>query len=317
MKREDTELLFEAVISFIMYLAFSFKALRMLRAIAPDIINVSTVLQAFIMFSFIKPAKIYITHSHDMYVHDTPYSMLKKLMLKHALSSSDAVVALTNNIKSYLENMGFKINAVIPNAVDPDDYECSEQTDGNYELYSGRLVRHKKVLELLESFSSLQATNPSKLVISGAGPQKKLLTEWVRRKNIQDSVSFFPFLSRADYKRTLAQCSFFVLPSTTEAFGVVIIEAMASGKPVIARRVPGPTDIITHGYDGLLFSNFSELGECRKLLLSNKQLRRQIGRNARGTVVQKYAINKVVNEYEALYKSLMLKHEPMVGKLSQ
>lgn len=64
-----------------------------------------------------------------------------------------------------------------------------------------------------------------------------------------------------------------------EAFGVVIIEAMASRKPVIARNIVGPEDTITHGYNGLLFKDNKELKECIKLLLSNKKLRKKMGNN--------------------------------------
>ncbi len=302
-KREDTMPFVEAFLSFIMYFLFSVKVLRTLRMIKPDIVNVSSLLQAFFMFSFIKSVKVYITHSHDIYIHDTPYVTIKKFMLKHALSNSDSIVALTYSIKYYLEALRFKIDAVIPNAIDPSEYTSK---NNDYILYSGRLVKHKRVMDLLKSFSSLQKFFSTKLIVAGEGPEKKALIAWVNREGAQNSIAFMPYLSREEYRHSLSNCSVFVLPSTTEAFGVVIIEAMASGKPVIARRVQGPIDIITHGYDGFLFSDSSELTKYLELLLSDRHLRAQIGSNARKTVLEKYSINEIVSEYEKLYESLLL-----------
>ena len=305
MRREDNLLFHEALLNFIMWFMYSIKVLKVLRDIKPDILNISSLLLGFFIARASKAFKVYITHSHDIYVYNTPYSLLKKFMLRQTLSNCDAIVSLTQSITTYLKSLSYRVDAVIPNALDLNEYV--EGNNQRYVLYAGRLVKHKRVIDLLKSYLSIKETTQSELVIIGEGPEMRHLMEWVDLKNIRQSVRFLPFLSQTEYRTALSHCSIFVLPSNLEAFGVVIIEAMACGKPVIARRVHGPTDIITHGYDGFLFNTNNELEKYLELLLSNKELRSKIGRNARKTVLKKYDIRSVVDSYERLFKSFKSK----------
>lgn len=302
MKKEDNMLFYEALSSFLTNFVFSIKTLRMIKKIQPDVINISTILLGCFLTRAKQP-KVYITHTHDFFLHNSSYRFMKTMMLKQTISKSDAIVAITPAIKLYLENMGFRINKVIPNGLVPSEYAVGNN-DGQI-LYSGKLVKHKRVIDLLEAFSSIEQRGASELVVIGEGPEKSSLKEFVKNRHIENSVRFLPFLSQEKYRAALSRCSVFILPSVKEAFGVVIIEAMACGKPVIARRIPGPADIVTHGYNGFLFENNDELREYLELLISDEGLRKKMGTNARKTVEKQYAFNKIADSYEKLYKSII------------
>ena len=197
------------------------------------------------------------------------------------------------------------MDAVIPNAVDPNCYK--NYSDEGFILYAGRLVPHKKVDELIRVYSDISKDFNENLIIIGSGPCERELKAEVASLGLEKRVRFIPFLPRTKYREYLSKCSFFVLPSEAEAFGVVIIEAMASGKPVIARNIIGPRDIITHGYNGFLFENIHELKKYLRLLLSDEGLRKKMGKNARRTVEEKYTFSKVAKQYLELYESLLNK----------
>ena len=99
-----------------------------------------------------------------------------------------------------------------------------------------------------------------------------------RRAGVLDGFRFFGWQSQDNLLKLYAQADIFVMPSLTEAFGVVFLEAMASGLPVIGTRVGGIPEIIEHGYNGLLVErgNVTELGEALVLLLGDQNLRRNL-----------------------------------------
>jgi glycosyltransferase involved in cell wall biosynthesis len=103
----------------------------------------------------------------------------------------------------------------------------------------------------------------------------------------------------------MSRCSVFVLPSFFEVNPVVVLEAMASAKPVIARANMGTVDIIIHGKNGYLYSSDDELRKYLDMLLSDNNLRKKMGRNARETVEQEYTFSRIADRYEELFYTLI------------
>jgi glycosyltransferase involved in cell wall biosynthesis len=95
------------------------------------------------------------------------------------------------------------------------------------------------------------------------------------------------------------------LPSEAEAFGVAVIEAMASGKPVIARDIIGPGDVVTPGHDGYLFRNQDELKQQILMLSRDRDLRVRLGKHAREKVERSFTFETVAFRYQTLLKSLL------------
>jgi glycosyltransferase involved in cell wall biosynthesis/predicted metal-dependent phosphoesterase TrpH len=115
-------------------------------------------------------------------------------------------------------------------------------------LYSGRITREKGVDLLAEAFLAAHARDPRlRLLLAGGGPEQERLHE-----RLGERASFLGWLSGAELARVYASADIFLFPSSTDTFGQVILEAQASGLPVIAVAEGGPLSLIEDGVSGLL-----------------------------------------------------------------
>jgi len=115
-------------------------------------------------------------------------------------------------------------------------------------LYAGRLQREKGTDLLAETFLAARAECPQlHLVVAGGGPEEETL-----RARLGDSASFLGWLRGGELARAYASCDIFLFPSVTDTFGQVILEAQASGVPVVAAAAGGPLGLIEDGSSGLL-----------------------------------------------------------------
>lgn len=114
--------------------------------------------------------------------------------------------------------------------------------------------------------------NMAKLFIGGGGQAAQKAIEWCREYDILDSVSFLGTLNRAQVVSYMQQCDCFVLPSRYETFGVVYVEAMACGKPVIAAANGGPDDFVK-AFNGMLIApeNTNALTEAMLQMAENRK----------------------------------------------
>jgi glycosyltransferase involved in cell wall biosynthesis/predicted metal-dependent phosphoesterase TrpH len=115
-------------------------------------------------------------------------------------------------------------------------------------LYSGRITREKGVDLLAEAFLLARERNPRlQLVLAGGGPEEERL-----RERLGDAVTFLGWLEGTELARVYACADLFFFPSATDTFGQVILEAQASGLPVLAVAAGGPLSLIEDGVTGLL-----------------------------------------------------------------
>jgi glycosyltransferase involved in cell wall biosynthesis len=119
-------------------------------------------------------------------------------------------------------------------------------------------------------------------------------------------VKFLGHVPREELIEAYRACDVFVLPSDYEAFGIVLLEAMACGKPCVATRVGGVSDIVDHGKTGLLveYGNVQALKEALVSLLGDHELRAEIGAAARRSVGERFDWSAVVSRIEAEYAGL-------------
>lgn len=174
-------------------------------------------------------------------------------------------------------------------------------------LYAGRLHPQKGLDTLLRAFALLLRQSPVRgltLRLVGEGPASRELREFAGGLGIADRVDFAgrhddvgPFFQQADV---------FVLPSHAEGLSNALLEAMASGLPVVVSDIPGNRDVIRDGCNGLLSrpGDAPPLAAALSRALRDQGLRASLGEAARDTVWRRYSIERVAEEYLGLYEVL-------------
>jgi len=226
--------------------------------------------------------------------------------LKRMMHFDKAIVVNTTS-KQQLEHKGFQGKVTyLPNftRVKGTDSPNSKKNDVFTFGLMSRLHRVKSIDIAIEAFATFlkQQQNPRfRLLIAGDGEEKEKLQKIVIDNKLDDKVDF---LSWVDEKRTFYEViDCFLLPSSVEPFGLTIIEAFAFHVPVIASNVEGPTDIIRHKKNGLLFEKNSveNLAEQMKAIYQDPQLIRKMVKNAKEDVRTKYNKDSFIQNLKEIH----------------
>lgn len=171
-----------------------------------------------------------------------------------------------------------------------------------------RLVEQKGLDYLIDAIPFvLREEKNAHFVILGHGPRLKHLQEKARKKGLDDKISFLTErFSESDLAALYEACDCFCLPSLWEPFGIVFVEALSSGKPVVGTDVGGIPEIIENGKSGFLVPtrNSTILAEKISILLSNPAKARKMGEAGRKTALKKFTWDETAKGYEKLYSRL-------------
>ena len=151
---------------------------------------------------------------------------------------------------------------------------------------------------LLRAFAGIANRHPdAHLVVAGDGPARPAL----ERHGVRQ-VHFLG--SRSDIPDLLRGLDLFVLTSLNEGISNTILEAMASGLPVVASRVGGNPELVREGVDGMLFpaGNVENLAKCLDRYLGDENSRRKHGKNARERALEKFSVQAMVAQYEEVWR---------------
>jgi len=179
--------------------------------------------------------------------------------------------------------------------------------------YIGQLSQRKGIDVLAKAAPAVLSRHPKSLfLIAGAdGINEEGYTEYIKGLTTELGVrEHFLFLGkRNDVPEVMNACDLIVVPSRSEPFGKVVIEAMACGKCVIASAVGGIPEIIENGENGLLVQpdNVKELEDVILKVLDDKELRNTLAKFGRQTAEEKFSIEVLVEETQNLYASLLAK----------
>ena len=145
----------------------------------------------------------------------------------------------------------------------------------------------------------------SKCVIAGEGRQMPKLLNVVKNLGIEDYVKLIGFYE--DAYSLINAADIVVLPSVAEPFGLVLVEAMAFAKPVVAVRSGGPAEIVIDGKTGLLIepSNSHALAEAIILLLKDSKSRQEMGENGLNRYRERYILDRMIKETLDVYKQVL------------
>lgn len=239
------------------------------------------------------------------------------------LSHVDAYVATTAEIAAALEGEGYSPRRIarLPNFVDTEAFhppgaaaragarEALGLAGRTVVLCSGRLVARKNVDLLLEAFARAAARvrldEPPLLVLLGDGPERGALEARAARADLAGRVRFAGF--REDVARWLFAADLFVLPSRLEGLPNALLEAMATGLPVLATDLGGCREAVASGESGLLVApdDASSLEAALVRLLDDAALRARLGAAAARVIAERFTLDAVAPRYLELYRRLL------------
>jgi len=253
---------------------------------------------------------------HDVYGYH--FSLRDKGVIKGLIRGSlekmtlnqeyNGVIAVSNSTKSKLVNYGVSRNKlhVIYEGVDLEyiDSINSDKKSRLLILYVGRLVAHKCIEDLLDSFKIVQKKiQLARLMIVGTGPRRQELEAYSSQLGIEECIQFTGYVSDKKKYQLMKQADVLVLPSVMEGFGLVLIEAMACGTPVIAVDLGGPKEVVSDNKTGFLVSprQPKEIAEMILIILRNHELRQVMSKDARLRVEDFFTWEKTSERIESLY----------------
>ncbi len=213
------------------------------------------------------------------------------IFLKRWFSKLDGKIAVSQPAMEFVNKHFPGYYNIIPNGVDLDHFSpgvspIDEFCDGKMNiLFVGRLEKRKGLSYLLEAYKQIKQEIPnSRLIIVGPGTRlRKKYEKWVVRNGLNDVV-FVGYVSYDELPRYYQTADIVCSPATgRESFGIVLLEAMAVGKPIVASNIDGYASLVTHGVDGLLVppKNKEMLAQALISLMTNQSLRQQMGAGGR------------------------------------
>lgn len=264
-------------------------------------------------------------------VHGKNYfwEKLRRRVTYRLVSRHGTLVAVSQDLKRFIcEKVGIaeKQVEVIHNGVAPAQLITDEEVQkckaelevsGCYPLLGvvGSLYPVKGHRFLLEAMPEILRRWPkAQLLVIGRGELEVALKEQVEQLSIGTNVHFLGM--RQDVPRLLSLLDIFILPSLSEGLSLALLEAMASGKPVVATRVGGNPELIDHGKTGFLVQSEDarDLAANILKLLSDPETMQQFSRQAAERVRQHFSMEQMVDRYKGLYAQSLSDHSSGMNK---
>jgi N-acetyl-alpha-D-glucosaminyl L-malate synthase BshA len=244
--------------------------------------------------------------------HDRSYLPVTRF----SIEQSDGVTAISNYLRD-VTVAEFEIKRpieVIPNFVNCDLYQRATDLTPLAKWAPGGepVLMHlsnfrpvKRVTDVIEIFALVRAKMPAKLVLIGDGPDRGAAEYLVRKKRLSKDVTFLGKQDRVETKLGLADL--FLLPSDSESFGLAALEAMACEVPVVATKVGGLPEVVTHGEDGYLFEprDIVSAAHFAVDILSRADRGREMGQKARSNARRDYCSKDIIPRYEKYYQKVL------------
>ncbi|CAG0950492.1 partial D-inositol 3-phosphate glycosyltransferase, partial [Anaerolineae bacterium] len=262
----------------------------------------------------------HIWHVHEMIVHPPSvkrlFPMLLRLLADKVACNSNATLRLLLSSEPSLSGK----SVVIWNGIERKGPIRAQPalrrrlglgSDKVLVVLAGRINRWKGqglLVEAAEILRSRGVSNAHFLIIGSHPPGQEHFLESLKRKiatsSAKDDITVMDFTD--DIWDVWDSCDIAAVPSTEpEPFGMVALEAMISGKPVVAASHGGLTDIVADSFTGFLFepSNAAALANCVEILVKDGEKRRSFGQNGRTRALESFSLGQYVSSFSDLYRN--------------
>ena len=227
------------------------------------------------------------------------------------ISKVKEIIAVSESAKTFIEYFADETKIrVIPNGVDVNRFSPDNKNENNRGLvilYMGRLVPKKGIHILIRAMKNIVKKYPDALLlIGGRGKMKTFLSSYANTLGLKDNVRFLGYVPDSMLPSLYSSSDVFVLPSiTAESFGITLLEAMASGTPVVGSNVGGIPEVINNCGFIVEPSSPKKLSDAVITLLDDEDLRKKFGRKGRKRVEEKYSWDIVGKKIIEVYKEVM------------
>jgi glycosyltransferase involved in cell wall biosynthesis len=248
---------------------------------------------------------------------------LRRRLLRHAAGRAAACTAVSVPLGAALQALAGRAPEIVPMGVDLDRFRpqaAGNDVTGDGPLAAprllsvGRLAEKKGLHVLLRAMAALTPDLPgAHLTVVGDGPERPALQALARDLGLADRVAFLGMVPNADLPAHFAAADLFVVPSVIDSTGdreglpVSILEAAASGVPVIATDVGGISDFVADGETGLLVpsAEVAPLAAAILRLARDGALRQRMARVARARVAEDFSWDSVTDRFDAIYARVL------------
>lgn len=286
---------------------------RLIKEKAPDVINLHFIwryaLYLLILSHCLDYPFVVGLHGGDVRFYPT-LSLIDRLIFFACLRRADCVTTNSQSLLSdavekapYIKGKSF----VIKNGVNLGEFDTKIVFSHSrpYIFALGRFVHTKGFDVLIEAFRLVSdQVAYLDLIIAGDGPDwlknKKLIAEL----GLSDRIHLIGWTNRSTTVSLFNGCEFFIFPSRMEAFGIANLEAMASGKAIVATKAGGVPELVTNDENGVLVepNSIDGLAEGIMYLYQHRELRELMGRRGREFVERNYTWEHIAEEYLEVYK---------------
>jgi len=237
-----------------------------------------------------------------------------------ALRVSNRITAVSNALaRETVETFGSLEQGieVIPNFIDPKMYipkeglmvKCRE----HFAPCGEKILTHisnfrevKRVVDVVKIFALVEKVVPSRLLLVGDGPEMARVEREVVKLGLERKVQFLG--KQENVQDILQMADIFLLPSAQESFGLVALEAMVCGVPVVASRVGGLPEVVQHGETGYLVDvgDIQGMSEAVLKLLTDDSRHKAFSEQAANWARESFPVDRAVRSYESVYESVIL-----------
>jgi glycosyltransferase involved in cell wall biosynthesis len=316
--------------------AFAVRRLvQLIREVRPDVLHTHTAkagavgrAAALLAGSARPPVVVHTFHGHVLRGYFTEKRTRAFQRIEQTLArSSDALIAVSPQVRDDLVRLGVapasKI-AVIRLGLDLEQ-RVRRDRSGRAEVrrqlgvpdesfligWLGRMTEIKRAEDLLAAFARLRAEGTeADLALVGDGPLRRLLERTARKLGVDDRTHFVGF--REQVAEFYSAFDAVALTSANEGTPVTVIEALASGVPVVATDVGGVSDVVHHGRSGFLVpaADVGAIADRLGRLAADPELRLRMGEQGREHVVPRYSVPRLVEDVDRLYRTLLQQRQP-------
>lgn len=297
-----------------------YKIIKKINELKPDVVHAHTTGQGYYALKSGFPNIITVhgiaKEEYDPTIQPGLLGMIRRRVLlpmeQYVFEHAKVLTVVSPYVKTKIEPFCKGEIHVIPNGITKEWFNIQNEEKEGWLLFVGRVLPIKRIEHLLQAVKTIKYNKKKDVELHIVGPFNEnmiyfnSLQKFIKENELSKKVRFMGSLHGDYLKNEYAECSIFIITSQIEAFPIVLLEAMASGKPIIASNVGGIPYMIKDGENGFLFEygDINELASKINKLLDDRELRHKMGKKGK-KFAEELDWREITKKYYDLYKAVI------------